>query len=436
MSADCLKVFCDAHSLTVNAAKSAVAVFNSAAPGGAFGAEWTFNNTIITRASEYVYLGVLFKDGVHVRETMQASIDRGRAALFALQRRCHELSMHNPAVQGYLFNALVLSVMSYGSEVWGAYSMAALPFVTRSNWGMVDAPEKVQQLFLRMSLGTCRTTAIAPMMHETRRRPVVHAWCTGMIRFWNRLVRRPVSDIARMALVENVNMAQPALGRNSKARFWATGILKAIKAIDPDQLDVACACQHLNTARISAKLHDKWHEAGWKKLSSMRNAPPESCHNRVRACPDNVREGFKLLKYVAWFHSHKSAMDKGQGFVYHVNNMKHAAALARFRLGSACLNTETLRAGLPRSERHCMLCDMQVREDELHVFECPAYADLRTEFEDVVSTIDSTSATMDDDMRVMMNKGNDAHAWQRLAMFIYRVMKFRATALAAQADDR
>ena len=166
----------------------------------------------------------------------------------------------------------------------------------------------------------------------------------------------------------------------------------------------------------------------------MRNAPPESSPNRVRGCPDNVREGFKLLKYATWFQPHTTAVKKGQGFVYHVNNMKHAMALARFRLGSAYLNTEAQRAGRPRSARHCSLCDMHIREDELHIFECPAYTDLRTQFADVVSNINSSSPTVDRDMRMMMNKGNNASAWQRLAMFMHRVMKFRATAVAAQTD--
>ena len=118
--------------------------------------------------------------------------------------------------------------------------------------------------------------------------------------------------------------------------------------------------------------------------------------------------------------------------MHHVNNVKHIAALSRFRLGSTCLNTETRRAGQPRSARHCNLCDMHIREDELHVFECPAYAELRAEFADVVATIASTSPTVDIDMRMMMDKGNDAHAWQRLAMFVHRAMKHRASVLAAR----
>ena len=42
--------------------------------------------------------------------------------LFAMQRRCAEVGIRNPAMQCKLFDTLVLPISSYGVEVWGVKS--------------------------------------------------------------------------------------------------------------------------------------------------------------------------------------------------------------------------------------------------------------------------------------------------------------------------
>jgi hypothetical protein len=56
--------------------------------------------------------------------------------------------------------------------------------------------------------------------------------------------------------------------------------------------------------------------------------------------------------------------------------------LVRLRTGGHHLAIETGRwSGTPRNERVCEMCDQGVEEDELHfLFECPAYAPVRTRF--------------------------------------------------------
>ncbi len=42
----------------------------------------------------------------------------GKKALFALRRRCNDLSTTDPEVMCQLFNSLVCPVLSYACEVW------------------------------------------------------------------------------------------------------------------------------------------------------------------------------------------------------------------------------------------------------------------------------------------------------------------------------
>jgi hypothetical protein len=76
-----------------------------------------------------------------------ASIGRAASAqrvALALQHRCHDLSLHDPALQLHLFDALVRPVMLYGVETWGPGAL----------WGSgMDSCELVQRKFLRSILG-------------------------------------------------------------------------------------------------------------------------------------------------------------------------------------------------------------------------------------------------------------------------------------------
>ena len=120
--------------------------------------------------------------------------------------------------------------------------------------------------------------------------------------------------------------------------------------------------------------------------------------NRVRGCPDTTRDGFKLLTYSCWFRQHQQPVPKGDNWTYYVQFRDHVTALAQFRLGSSWLNIDRQRFGAgrrPRSQRVCECCAAQTREDELHVFQCTAYADLRHQYHDVVQANDTSSGQVD-----------------------------------------
>ena len=56
------------------------------------------------------------------------------------------------------------------------------------------------------------------------------------------------------------------------------------------------------------------------------------------------------------------------------------AAGSKVRMGVHWLNADRLWY-LPRSQRVCKCCRLLVREDELHLLECPGYEDLRRRYE-------------------------------------------------------
>ncbi len=79
----------------------------------------------------------------------------------------------------------------------------------------------------------------------------------------------------------------------------------------------------------------------------------------------------------------------------------------------------------PREHRVCKLCaerdDVLVVEDELHVFECPAYADIRIECGFAAPACD-----VDESVRALMNVGGTLDQWRGFATYLMRVFEARA----------
>lgn len=219
----CLGDFCAAHLLTVNVPKSEVVVFNSCFVSHTRQHElrfaWHMHGMPLARSSKFPYLGVLFEDGAHMQLALDRGVDKGKAALFAMMRRCYELGVHNVALQCHLFSTLVQPVLLYGSEVWGAYHFAKIAS-PQFMYGLRGPTEQLQLMFLRQSLGVFTSTPVAPMLHETGRRPLVHSMVSRVLEFWNKLAACPAQDIARIALMDSIRMAVE--GKQS----WAKAVLQ------------------------------------------------------------------------------------------------------------------------------------------------------------------------------------------------------------------
>jgi hypothetical protein len=92
---DVLSEFCVERQLVINVSKTKVVVFEkcrSAAP------EFTYRGTTIERVQSFRYLGL----ELHSTRGMVVAIDKltvaGKKALFALRRRCNDLSITDPEV--------------------------------------------------------------------------------------------------------------------------------------------------------------------------------------------------------------------------------------------------------------------------------------------------------------------------------------------------
>ncbi len=101
---------------------------------------------------------------------MTMAIDKltaaGKKALFAVRRRCNDLSIIDPEVMCQLFDSLVRPVLSYACEVWiGCIGAKGL-----------QQAKQVHRMFLRGILGVNKATSTFAVLGEFGRYPLEYFW--------------------------------------------------------------------------------------------------------------------------------------------------------------------------------------------------------------------------------------------------------------------
>jgi hypothetical protein len=154
----------------------------------------------------------------------------------------------------------------------------------------------------------------------------------------------------------------------------------------------------------------------------------------VRDIPDHVRNNFKYLKYHKWFASPVFCASKSPFF--HLHRREQIKVIAQFRMGSHWLNSEKGRVAqdgslVARSNRLCPCCSFNCREDELHVFECPFYNNIRLRFQSLfreeadIDLIVWNLQLSDEDMLDLTNGDGSREFWNDMADFILACKKKR-----------
>ena len=308
----------------------------------------------------FTYLGV---DISSRRAFAAASIGRAasaqRAAL-ALQHRCHDLSLHDPALQLHLFDALVRPVMLYGVETWGPGALCGS--------GM-DTCELVHRKFLRSVLGVRTGTPNAAVLGELGRFPVAHTATLAICRFWNRLVAMPDTRLTKQAFLENCALASRPGRSTTSSACWAAQVCSFLHFMSPivdgvpQRIDTAVVIAHLQR-----RTYDAVNDSDLRKVREWLGVRgPVNCDNYQMA-----------------------------GYLQAVASKTGRQRIAQFRMGSHMLGVETGRwQRLPRAERLCQRCSCGVVDDEAHmVWGCSALIDQRVQHSELFE--DSNIATVSD----------------------------------------
>lgn len=416
-----LHTFCQACHLTVNVNKSVVVVFNRRGQSLHF----SYAGGVLPVQPSFTYLGVAFSNRGSIADVASSSSQKARAALHGMMGRCRALGVYNVMIQCNLFQTLVASVLNYACPTWSVYHMHSMG---RQGWGASSTVEEIQRCFLRMAMQVPKSTTVAVLMNEARRLPLQHAWLKQTVTWYNKIVARAVDDLVKCALVGSMQMVDDDVGC---ASCWGTAFLTSIRAVIPDLDQLVRGTQALPLSRLLDALTQKWYEHIWGDWAHwVANAISPRMYQ-----PSN---GFKQVTYRSWFchgtlHETEPARCPAyarHGFAYHLNKPEHVRAVAAFRMRANALNIE--QHNIPRGQRLCQCCrdangNHHCVEDEMHIFECPAYMQLRHQFADVLSA--TCDPMTDDAMYAVMNPTEPAQ-WRRLANFLLKVFELRSSIIS------
>jgi hypothetical protein len=245
-------------------------------------------------------------------------------------------------------------------------------------------------------------------------------WLRQTIRFWNKIQKRPADDLLRIALMDSCVLA------SDNNRCWAARLQACLRRdyktdfVLPECDDVESS---LDEQDIMRAVKGRWWGKLTAKLPTMEDQSAQTM-SVVRSVPDECHDGFKLLTYFRWFAP--MDMDMRKSFWYTLSRKEHICVVAKFRMGVHWLNIDSGRMHncMPRSQRLCKACDLNSREDELHVLSCPVYRDLRARYTNTVFRQHGGETVRDMDllMRTCMNPPAKMYDykeyWEDLAGFL------------------
>ena len=365
-----LEEFCAATGMRCNAAKCEVLIFGGTTRERSRleDTEYVLAGTrlkVIKGRETARYLGLHYGPGRAFSACTTELLAAGRKATHAVHALCRSNKIGTPSMRMALYNSLVTPVMSYGAQVWGP-DFIDVTFEAAMTNPMVEE----QRAYMRNVVGA-RSPTMVCLYRELSQRPLQYHWANLVLRFWNRLAKRPGT------MCHSAFLADLALAVGGNQRCWAARVLRFLAsfgALPPSDLAGEALALHYSKLmlpvgailkELARRLDERWADEG------------------LGGDPRVVAEGVKACRYRAWMGlSHPAGSEPCL--------LKHAGCtmrldwhqtLMRFRLGVWGLEVNRPN-GRCREQRTCRVCgDPHAVEDELHVFlECPCYERLRDEF--------------------------------------------------------
>ena len=157
--------------------------------------------------SEFTYLGVRFTHTGNMSSAIKALSDQ------ALRAYCNLLSIFervklNVKTKLYLFDAMIVPILLYGSEVWGVFNLKEV--------------DKLHMRFCKYVLGIKRQTPNAAVYGELGRLPLAVLCRERCLKCWLKIRKHVNSPMYSLYLDQcnNVNRTCWALKINSNIDHW------------------------------------------------------------------------------------------------------------------------------------------------------------------------------------------------------------------------
>ena len=337
-----LSDWCEQWGLLVNGSKSSIVHFrNKSVSKSDF--KFTCGNINLDTVERYKYLGLWLTE--HLDYDIMASevAKSAQRALGLLIAKAKSNGGMPFSIYTKLYDALVLSVITYGAAVWG-----------QKSYSSVNA---VNNRAIRFYLGVGKYTPNAAVQGDSGWvLPSVHQWIS-VTKQWCRLCN--MDDRRLTKKIFSWAEAQALEGQ----RNWIHKCKKKYADLN------------LNDIADTRRQHHIAHEVA-KTKETLIETEKELWLREVQRTHARNGPGLNKLRTYRLFKSEYHT----EPYLTTIMPYQHRRAFAQFRCGVSPLRIETGRyEGLAVEQRTCFHCENTV-EDEFHVVTtCPLYNDLRAE---------------------------------------------------------
>jgi Reverse transcriptase (RNA-dependent DNA polymerase) len=393
---DCLSAFATSVKMSVNLGKTKIVMFRRGRKRLPIAVPWTYQGVVVEVVDSYKYLGLNFNEFKPVEWVSKQQVPAATRSLGGmLGYYSKSAADKNVWLLLSLFKVIVMPVLLYGCEVWGACLLSddLLDFS--------DDLSRMRLAFFRQLLGVRKSTSSLAMLRELGEYPLQLFIVSQLIKFWNKAMTiMPVDSFVRIALLES-----RALALQGCKTTWFWYLYSFLSSIGCSEF-VADDDGYLHLFDLS------------KVVKVMR----ESYHSEFRDLPIPIEaksDELKLSIYHHWFASPLPRDDEEwqmQGYLRKCFKYSLITKLSRFRLGSHNLRIETEKWKHKKVQadirsRYCLRCHQNLVDDECHaVFYCSHFQDNRSQFPDLFEVF------LDElDVQALFNSVPDA---RRLAMFL------------------
>lgn len=265
-------------------------------------------------------------------QTQKSLAEQSMKALFSLNHLFSVVSL-GITEKLKLFDAMILPILNYGSEIWGFHSAPNV--------------ERVYLKFLKQILGVRTQTCTAAVYGELGKVPLSVLRKVRILKYWYNIMKSP--DSLKYKLL------QSEIETDNCINNWAGQVKSLLSDLGFHYLWNNEDVTKVQLDKVIERLYDHFLQS-W--FSDLRNSSKLNTYTIYK-------EVFELEKYLCC-----------------ISNIKHRIALTRFRCSAHKLNIEEGRyRNIERQERLCTKCNMQIIEDEYHfALVCPFYRDLRLQY--------------------------------------------------------
>lgn len=278
---------------------------------------------VLSNVAEFKYLGFLISANGSLKPSMENLSIKANKAIFAINNRI-KFKKLQPSSALKIFDTAVLPILTYGSEVWGAFLN-----LDYDKWDSSDC-EKIHIRFCKHILGVNRQTPNLLCRSELGRYPIKTFNDTKIINFFKHIKELPADSVAHQALkLDQITPSTDTLSNYITNLHYTYGQ----------------NIMQLSKPKLKKKLKDSY-EAIWN----------------VRMYNSTRGKYFQNFKKNISFETYLDT----------INNRKHRVCLSKFRLSDHNLMIEKGRKlKLEKHLRTCKMCEDDI-EDETHfIFECP-----------------------------------------------------------------